>query len=129
MIDTGKHSIFCPTSPYTCIYALSLGLSTNGRHAQNEAWESWVAACSSSLVALHDAITDMALGRIDFAMVGGASAILRPAVSVAFNRLKMLSPEAACKSFSAAGNGYTRSDGVSVSPSRALASAHMATQG
>eukprot|EP00884_Botryococcus_braunii_P011836 jgi/Botrbrau1/20653/Bobra.113_1s0077.1 len=71
-------------------------------------------ACSSSLVALHDAITDMALGRIDFAMVGGASAILRPAMSVAFNRLKMLSPDAACKSFSAGGNGYTRSDGVSV---------------
>lgn len=74
----------------------------------------WVPACSSSLVALHDAVTDIALGRIDYAMVGGGSAILSPAVSVAFNRLQMLSPQAACKSFDASGNGYTRADGVSV---------------
>eukprot|EP00884_Botryococcus_braunii_P022876 jgi/Botrbrau1/9272/Bobra.180_1s0029.1 len=71
-------------------------------------------ACSSSLVALHDAVTDIVMGRTDYAMVGGTSAILNPAVSLLFNRLHVLSPEATCKSFDAEGNGYTRSDGISV---------------
>lgn len=74
------------------------------------------AACSSSMVALHDAVTDLAMGRIDYAMVGGGQTVLSPAVSLAFNRLQMLSPEAACKSFDASGNGYARADGVSVNP-------------
>jgi fatty acid synthase len=72
-------------------------------------------ACSSSLLALHDAVADLAAGRVDYAMVGGSSAILSPAVTVAFNELHMLSPEATCKSFDAAGNGYTRADGIAVS--------------
>ena len=63
------------------------------------------AACSSSALALHDAIADLTAGRCDYAMVGGASSILRPATSVAFNKLHMLSPDGACKSFSAAANG------------------------
>ena len=79
------------------------------------------AACSSSLLALHDAVADLAAGRVDYAMVGGSSAILSPGVSVAFNELHMLSPEAACKSFDSAGNGYTRADGIAV---RALLRSH-----
>ena len=63
------------------------------------------AACSSSALALHDAIADLSAGRCDYAMVGGASSILRPATSVAFNKLHMLSPDGSCKSFSAAANG------------------------
>lgn len=72
------------------------------------------AACSSSLVALHDAITDIAMGRIDYAMVGGSSAILSPAATTVYKRAKLLSPDATCKSFDASGDGYTRADGITV---------------
>ena len=51
------------------------------------------AACSSSFVALNDAISDIKAGVIDYAVVGGASAILRPQTSLAFAKLNMLSPE------------------------------------
>lgn len=51
------------------------------------------AACSSSLVALNDAVSDLQSGRVDYALVGGASAILRPQTSLAFSKLNMLSPE------------------------------------
>lgn len=54
------------------------------------------AACSSSLVAMNDAISDIRSGRIDYAIVGGASAILRPQTSLAFAKLNMLSPEVCC---------------------------------
>ena len=46
------------------------------------------AACSSAFLALHDAVQDLQRGRIDYAVVGGSSAIFRPATSVAFLRLK-----------------------------------------
>ena len=46
------------------------------------------AACSSSLVALNDAVADIHSGRVDYAMVGGASAIFRPATTVAFMGLQ-----------------------------------------
>ena len=46
------------------------------------------AACSSSFLALHDACVDLQRGRIEYAMVGGASALLRPATTVAFNQLQ-----------------------------------------
>lgn len=72
-----------------------------------------LAACSSSALALHDAIADLTAGRCDFAMVGGASSILRPATSVAFNKLHMLSPDGSCKSFSAAANGCVQLLGCS----------------
>ena len=52
------------------------------------------AACSSSLMAFNDAMADLAAGRTDYALVGGASNILRAHTSIAFQRLHMLSPEA-----------------------------------
>ncbi|CAL8464659.1 g4194 [Coccomyxa elongata] len=69
-------------------------------------------ACSSAFLALHDAVLDLQRGRVDYAVVGGSSAIFRPATSLAFLRLKMLSPDGACKSFDASGNGYARAEGV-----------------
>ncbi|CAK0731645.1 hypothetical protein CVIRNUC_000023 [Coccomyxa viridis] len=71
-------------------------------------------ACSSSFLALHDACVDLQRGRVDYAMVGGASALLRPATTVAFNQLHMVSPDGACKSFDAAANGYARAEGIAV---------------
>lgn len=46
------------------------------------------AACSSAFLALHDAVLDLQRGRVDYAVVGGSSAIFRPATSLAFLRLK-----------------------------------------
>ena len=51
------------------------------------------AACSSSLMAFNDAMTDLTTGRIDYAVVGGASGIFRPQTSIAFQRLHMMSPD------------------------------------
>ena len=39
-------------------------------------------------MALHDATLDLQRGRVDYAVVGGSSAIFRPATSLAFLRLK-----------------------------------------
>lgn len=76
----------------------------------------WMLACSSSLSCLEDAVKDIQLGHIDYAMVGGSSAIIDPAFCSAFTKMGMLSPEGICRSFDAGGNGYVRSEGVVVSP-------------
>jgi acyl transferase domain-containing protein len=65
-------------------------------------------------VALHDAVADIEAGRIDFAMVGGASALLSPNHSAAYLKLHMLSEDGICKSFDASANGYVRADGIAV---------------
>ena len=39
-------------------------------------------------MALHDAVVDLQRGRVEYAVVGGSSAIFRPATSLAFLRLK-----------------------------------------
>lgn len=71
-------------------------------------------ACSSSLVAFSNACDALQRGVCDVALVGGSSVTLHPGVSVAFNRLHMLSPDSACQSFSQHGNGYARSEGVAM---------------
>lgn len=71
-------------------------------------------ACSSSLVALDEAVSAIQAGKCDNALVGGSNLILRPGVSNGFNKLNMLSPDGACKSFDDTGNGYARAEGVVV---------------
>lgn len=66
-------------------------------------------ACSSAAHSLHDALTDITDGRIDYALVLGSCHILAPNMTLAFQRLHMLSPEGSCKAFDAAGNGYAAS--------------------
>ena len=44
-------------------------------------------------MAFNDAITDLHSGRIDYAVVGGASGIFRPQSSIAYQRLHMLFPD------------------------------------
>lgn len=39
-------------------------------------------------MALNDAVVDIQRGRVDYAIVGGSSALFRPATSLAFLRLK-----------------------------------------
>ena len=62
-------------------------------------------ACSSAAHSLHDALADITAGRTDYAVVLGSCHMLAPNMTLAFNRLHMLSPEGACKAFDAAGNG------------------------
>ncbi|CAD7955255.1 unnamed protein product [Amoebophrya sp. A120] len=71
-------------------------------------------ACSSSLVAFSQACRALEAGECDVCLVGGSSITLHAGVSVAFNRLHMLSPDSACMSFSKNGNGYARSEGVAM---------------
>ncbi|MFO3797625.1 MAG: polyketide synthase, partial [Anaerolineales bacterium] len=71
-------------------------------------------ACSSSLVALVSACKALKDGDCDYAIVGGASITLRPEANLAFDRLHMLSPDGACKSFDTAANGYARSEAIGV---------------
>lgn len=71
-------------------------------------------ACSSSLVAFHRAVSDLESGVCDYAIVGGASIILWSHASYAFHKLKMLSPDGACKSFDQSANGFARAEGVAV---------------
>lgn len=44
-------------------------------------------------MAFNDAVSDILAGRIDYAVVGGASNIFRPQTSLAFQRIQMLSPD------------------------------------
>ncbi|XP_044275877.1 fatty acid synthase [Varanus komodoensis] len=69
-------------------------------------------ACSSALVALDNAYKAISSGQCESALVGGVNLILKPNTSVQFMKLGMLSPEGACKSFDASGNGYCRSEAV-----------------
>uniref|UniRef100_A0A8D0GNS8 Fatty acid synthase n=1 Tax=Sphenodon punctatus TaxID=8508 RepID=A0A8D0GNS8_SPHPU len=69
-------------------------------------------ACSSGLIALENAYKAIHHGQCDAALVGGVNLLLKPSTSVQFMKLGMLSPDGACKSFDASGNGYCRSEAV-----------------
>lgn len=67
-------------------------------------------ACSSSMFALAQAAAAMRAGHCDAAVVAGTNLCLKPANSLNFHRLSMLSPEGRCAAFDAAGRGYVRSE-------------------
>ncbi len=69
-------------------------------------------ACSSALTCTHVAMQAIRNNDCKIAVVGAASIISEPAQSLNFCRLGALSPEARCKSFDDAANGYIRSEGV-----------------
>lgn len=69
-------------------------------------------ACSSALTCTHVAMQALRNRDCTIAVVGAASIISEPAQSLNFCRLGALSPEARCKSFDDAANGYIRSEGV-----------------
>ncbi|RLU17245.1 hypothetical protein DMN91_011314 [Ooceraea biroi] len=69
-------------------------------------------ACSSSLSALHYAIATMRAGECDSAIVGSVHLLLKPANTLHFQKLNLLSQDGKCKAFDAAADGYVRSEAV-----------------
>ncbi|CAB3260160.1 unnamed protein product [Arctia plantaginis] len=67
-------------------------------------------ACSSSMFALTQAAAAIREGHCDAAIVAGTNLCLKPATSLSFHRLSMLSPEGRCAAFDASGRGYVRSE-------------------
>ncbi len=69
-------------------------------------------ACSSSLVAVHAACRSLRAGECGVALAGGVNLLINPALSVAFARGGMLSPDGSCRTFDDAANGYVRGEGA-----------------
>jgi acyl transferase domain-containing protein/acyl-CoA synthetase (AMP-forming)/AMP-acid ligase II/acyl carrier protein len=68
-------------------------------------------ACSSSLVAVHQACMSLRNGECDLAIAGGVNLMLDPTISINHSRAHMLASDGRCKTFSAAADGYVRSEG------------------
>ncbi|XP_065222314.1 fatty acid synthase-like [Planococcus citri] len=62
------------------------------------------------LEALSTAYHNIAVGRIDAAIVGVASSVIDPKISVNFFKMGYLSPDSICRAFSQDANGYVRSE-------------------
>ena len=60
---------------------------------------------------MHLAASAIRLGEIDQALVLGASIMVNPLQTLAFNKLGVLSPTGSSKSFDAAADGYARAEG------------------
>jgi acyl transferase domain-containing protein/acyl carrier protein len=69
-------------------------------------------ACSSSLVALHLAVRSLQTGESDYALIGGANALLAPQTSIGFSQARMLSPRGRCRTFDIGADGYVRAEGA-----------------
>jgi acyl transferase domain-containing protein/acyl-CoA synthetase (AMP-forming)/AMP-acid ligase II/acyl carrier protein len=80
-------------------------------------------ACSSSLVAIHQACLSLRGGECDLAIGGGVNLMLDPAISINHSRAHMLAPDGRCKTFSAAADGYVRSEGCGLVLLKRLAEA------
>ncbi|MBF0411467.1 MAG: SDR family NAD(P)-dependent oxidoreductase [Desulfamplus sp.] len=68
-------------------------------------------ACSSALGAVHLACRSLRSRESDLALAGGVNLILSPESHICFSKLRAISPDGCCKSFSADANGYVRGEG------------------
>ncbi|HEY6309696.1 MAG TPA: type I polyketide synthase [Streptosporangiaceae bacterium] len=80
-------------------------------------------ACSSGATALHAAVTALACGDCDQAVVGAATYLGSAMASACFGNLGVISPDSGCRSFDATANGYMRSEGVFIYLVKPLAAA------
>jgi len=71
-------------------------------------------ACSSSLVAAHLACQSLWSGESTLAVAGGVNAILSPAITVGFSKLKAMAADGRCKAFDARADGFVRSEGAGI---------------
>jgi len=71
-------------------------------------------ACSSSLVAVHLACQSLRTRECDLALVGAASLMFAPEVTICLCKLRTLSPGSRCATFDAAADGFVRGEGCGV---------------
>lgn len=71
-------------------------------------------ACSSSLVAIHGAVQAIQSGECDWALAGGANALLDPRYFVGFTDWGTMSPDGHSFSFDSRANGYVRCEGAGI---------------
>jgi amino acid adenylation domain-containing protein/thioester reductase-like protein len=69
-------------------------------------------ACSSSLVATHLAVSALHQGECDLAVAAGVTLMLSPELHVEFSRLRGMSPDGFCRSFSSDTEGTGWSEGA-----------------
>lgn len=77
-------------------------------------------ACSSSLAAIHMAMHSLRNGECELALAGAAHLMLGPETFISLSRLKAISPDGLCKTFSAQADGYGRGEGCAVVALRPL---------
>jgi polyketide synthase 12 len=71
-------------------------------------------ACSASLVTTHLACNALRHGECDLAVSAGVTLLLSPDLHVEFSRLRGMSPDGRCKSFSSTADGTGWSEGAAV---------------
>ena len=80
-------------------------------------------ACSSSLTAIHLAVESLKSGASSVAIAGGVNLILRPMHMISLASMRMLTPDAECKSFGAGADGFVDGEGVGAIVLKPLAQA------